>query len=221
MVSMRTSRFSAVRLVLSALVLVGVAAAAQASPLTLNFSGILTSASDPSYPVDSTFSGFFTWDTNKTPLPGSDANFGEYELEAYQLIFNGEDKTVYGLSRLIVVNDADPGTGSSVDALIFLAGLEDRGPVTGEVLFVGLLSGPTDTWNSTALPTSYSFLSSLTTALSIISLEVPGQGDDNDIVLAHGRFAANQAPEPTTLTLTALGLAGVIARAMRGRQRRS
>ena len=122
---------------------------------------------------------------------------------------------------MFVVNDADFfGTGTNVDALVFLATIE-KNAIIGDKLFIGALSGPTNTWNTLSLPTDYSFLSQLTTRVSALSLEVPFGGDENDILLGTGSFAVTPAPvpEPATLTLTALGLAGAIARARRGRQR--
>ena len=74
------------------------------------------------------------------------------------------------------------------------------------------------------LPTDYGFLSLLTTRFSGLSLEVPGGedgGDANDILLGSGSFDVTAVPEPATLTLSALGLAGLVARARRGRQRRN
>lgn len=75
------------------------------------------------------------------------------------------------------------------------------------------------TWDTLSLPTDYRFLSVLPTSISVVSLEVPGGGDENDIALGWGSFAVMPVPEPASLTPIAFGLAGVIARARRGRQR--
>jgi hypothetical protein len=168
--------------------------------------------------ADNPFSGFFTWDPTATPFE-TDPDAAIYAVEAYELIFNGIDKTAPGGGAVFVVNDTDAFGVSTVDGLGFGAGLESD-PIAGDTLLLGFLLGPSSTWNTLSLPADYSFLSSLTTRLSLVSLEVPGEGDANDIRLGEGSFAVTQAPEPATLTLTALGLAGVVVRARRRRQPR-
>lgn len=114
------------------------------------------------------------------------------------------------------------GTGTPVDAFLFLAFLEST--AGGDKLLIQALSGPISAWDTVALPTDYSFLSLLPTHFSVVSLEVPGEGDENDQVLGTGSFTMSvpttPVPEPASLTLTALGLAGAVARARRRRARR-
>jgi hypothetical protein len=219
MASTRTGMLTAIRiLLLSASFLVGVAAAAQASLLTLNFSGSVDLSTSGGATVNP-FSGFFTWDTTKTPVQ-SGANYAIYQVEAYQLTFNGVVLDSSLGAGLFVFNDANAfGTGN-VDALMFGSPIE-KNAITGDKLLLGALSGPTGTWNTLSLPQDYNFLSQLTTRFSALSLEVPGGGDENDVSLGTGSFAVTLVPEPATLTLTALGLAGAVARARRHRQRRN
>lgn len=207
--------------ILAVSVLIGAAATAQASTLTLFFSGSVD-LSGTGGPANSPYSGFFTWDPAKTPFE-TDPNSKLYFVESYQLILNGVDRTLGpGNAGLVVGNDGDLNGGpGNNDALLFLAGLDDNvtiNGVTGDTLFVLGFLGDTSFWNTLSLPTDYSFLS-MPTRFSIVSLEVTGEGDDV-MVGEGGPFAATPVPEPASLTLTALGLAGVVTRARRGRQRR-
>jgi hypothetical protein len=199
-------------------VLVGVAATAQADPLTLHFSGSVDLSGSGGAAVNP-FSGFFTWDPARTPSE-TDPGVAIYEVEAYQLIFNGVDRTL-GAGLFVFDNVNAFGTGN-VDALMFGSVVQEDvtvNGVTGDMFLIGALSGPANAWDNTSLPTDHGFLSVLTTSFSGVSLEVPFGGDENDVLLGTGSFAVNAVPEPASLTLTALGLAGVIARARRGRQR--
>jgi PEP-CTERM motif-containing protein len=205
-------------LILAAVMLVGAAARAQAVPLTLLFSGSLDLSASGGAAVNP-FSGFFTWETTATPFASEPPNLAIYPLVAYQLILNGNSVDTTLGAGLFVFNDADAfGTGN-VDALLLFVTIEHNA-VIGDTALIGALSGPTNAWNTTSLPTDYSFLSLLPTRFSAMSLEVPFGGDENDIVLGTGSFAVTAVPEPASLTLTALGLAGVVARARRARQRR-
>jgi hypothetical protein len=219
MAATRTGVFTAIRFfLLSVSVLVGATTAAQAAPLTLHFAGSLD-LSGSGGAADNPFSGFVTWDPAKTPFETDPPDLAMYEAEAYQLILNGVTVDTALGGGLFVVNDADFfGTGD-VDALLFLATIA-KDAVVGDTLFVGALSGPASTWDTLSLPADYSFLSQLTTRASALSLEVPFEGDENDILLGTGDFEVTRVPEPATLALSAIGLAGVVARVRRGRQRR-
>jgi hypothetical protein len=205
-----------------AILLFGAAATAEAAPLTLSFSGNVD-LSGSGGAADNPFSGFFTWDTTRDPLETDDPVLRIYQVEAYQLNFNGV-VTAGNDAGVFVFNNINAfGTGL-VDGLMFGSVFEENvtvNGITGDKFFIGALSGPADTWDTPSLPTDYSFLSDLTTRFSAVSLEVPGGedgGDANDVRLGSGSFAVT-VPEPATLSLTVLGLAGVVARARRGRQR--
>jgi hypothetical protein len=207
-------------LLLGVSVLVGAAASAEANPLTLHFSGSVD-LSGSGGAADTPFSGFFTWETTKTPFDTEPPNAAFYALEAYQLILDGVDKTIgAGGAALTVGNDVDLlATAATADVLVLFAAIEQNA-VTGDTLLIGILSGPSTVWNTLSLPTDYSFLSLLPDRFSLVSLEVPGGGDENDVLLGTGSFAVTAVPEPAGLTLTALALAGGVARARRGHQRR-
>jgi len=217
----RRGTFTAIRLLLlSVSVLVGVAAAAQAAPLTLHFAGSMD-MSQSGGAADTPFSGFFTWDPAKAPAVSDPPSLAIYEPEAYQLIFDGVEVDQSLGAGLFVFNDENAFGSGDVDALMFFAVIKEDA-IAGNTAFIGALSGPTDTWDTLDLPSDYSFLSKLTTTFSGVSLEVPGGedgGDANDIRLGGGSFEVTAVPEPATLTLSALGLVGAVVRARR-RQRR-
>ena len=205
-----------IRIFLLGIAILVATASAQASSLTLNVSGNVDLTASGGAAVNP-FSGFFTWDPAALPFE-TEPNAQIYFLEAYQFILNGVDKTGLG-GAVFVADDADPfATGSNVDALGFFVVLA-QDAVIGDTLFIGALSGPTDTWNTTSLPTDYSFLPLLPTRFSAMSLEVPFEGDANDILLGTGSMAVSSVPEPASMTVTALGLATIIACARRSRQR--
>ena len=215
MAAIRTGAFTAIRFVLLAVaVLVGAASTAQAAPLTLNFSGSLDLSG-----TDTPFSGSFTWDPAAAPGDIDPPNFAEYDVEAYQLFFDGVEIDTSLGAGMFVVNNADFfGTGN-IDAFVFGATVE-KDAVNGDKLLVLILSGPAGVLSGLSLPGDYSFLSLLPDRFAGLSLEVPNGGDENDILLGSGSFEASRVPEPATLMLSAVGLAGVVARARRGRQRR-
>jgi PEP-CTERM motif len=202
--------------ILALSVLVGAATTAQASTLTVFFSGNID-LTLMGGPANSSYSGFFTWDPAKLPTQ-PDPITPLYPVESYQLLVNGVDKTIGpgGTGAgMAVNNDGDlEGNPGPYDALAFLAGLD---PVGDAVFVLAFLTDDLNFWDTIALPTDYNFLS-MPMRFSIVSLEA---GDDQQVGEG-GSFVATPAavPEPATLTLTALGLAGLVTRARRSRQRR-
>ena len=218
----RTKPFTAIRhLFLSFVLLVGVAANVQAATLTVFFSGTID-LSGMGAPANSTYSGSITWDPAKVPFESHPPNDALYFAESSQLILNGVNKPKG--AGLFVGNNSDLNGGpGSNDVLGFFLPLDSNvtiNGVTGDTLLVLGFLGNQNAWNTTSLPSDFSFLSLLPTRFSIVSLEVTGEGEDV-VVGEGGSFVATPAPvpEPATLTLTALGLAGVVTRARRNRQR--
>jgi len=212
-------------LVLGVLVLAGTATSANAALLTLNFFGSLDLTSPVgSLPAgDNPFSGFFTWDTAATPNSGSGNSAGFYNLVDYQIVLNGVEPDPALGAGLILLNDAVlPNSSQPQDVVAFFAPFFSNLTVngaTGDAAFVGGIVLPTTFWSTTpSLPQDYSFLSLSTSTFSAMSLEVDFGGDENDVSLGSGSFEVRPVPEPASLTLTALGIAGVIARGRRGRQ---
>jgi len=221
----RTEVFTAVRhLFLSFFILVGVAASAHADSLTVSFSGIID-LTGTGGPANSPFSGFFTWNPAASPDQIHPPDNAAYLIQSYQLILNGVDRTLGpGNAGLEVFNDSDlnddPG---DFDGILFLAALDQNvtiGGVTGHTILILAFVGDKTVWDTLALPSDYAFLT-LPNRFSLVSLEHGGPGDQP--VVGQGEaFTATPAavPEPATFTLSALGLAGAVARARRVRQRR-
>lgn len=204
---------TAIRRVLLGALFVGVAVAAQASTLTLNFSGSVDLTLSGGT-ADNPFSGFFTWDPAKTPFESYPPDVSIYEPEAYEVIFNGVPVDPSFGAGVFVFNDADAFGVGDVDALMFFAIL-DSDPILGDTALLLAFAGDTGIWDTLSLPSDYSFLSQMW-ARSGMSLEVPDGGDENDISLGRGSLEVT-VPEPATLALTALGLVGLAARARRRR----
>ena len=195
-----------------------------AASITLNFAGTADASASGGL-ANKTYRGFFTWDSTSAPLDVDGTSVALYNATAYQLIFNGVDITrpiASNSSGIFVLNNAEAlEPGVLVDGLLLGAVIDDSTPNTR--LFIGALTGPTSTWNTLALPGDLNFLSSLTTRRAGFSDEVPGQGDANDILLGLGTLtitgqSITPIPEPATLTLTALGIGGLIARVRRSRR---
>lgn len=192
--------------------------AASAAPVTIEYSGT-ADLSAVGLSADSTFSGFYTWESTAAPF---DVDSGQaiYDVVAYSLIVNGVDMTGHG-SQIIVVDDADVlETGTPVDGILLLAGVPVLGPGGTNILFIGGLAGPTSMFTSTALPANLDFLSQLETVLSLWVEEEDTPGESDAIVLGTGTLAVSaptQVPEPTMWAMTVLGVAGVLARRRRSR----
>lgn len=208
-------------LVIVALSLAAGARSAYAVPVTLNFSGT-ADLTDQGLGL-STFSGFFTWESEAAPFEeGEDAGEVVYDVIAYQMIFNGVDYTLpiigNGTGNGVAVGDNADSLGDGVlrDGLVFFAALPIFPGFENNLIFAGLLLGPTTMFDSNALPENLDFLSQVNNPFSIWIEEGSGEGDDE--ILTAGTFVATRpttVPEPSTLALVMLGAAGAIARARR------
>jgi hypothetical protein len=86
------------------------------------------------------------------------------------------------------------------------------------MIVVGVLSGPITMFSSTVLPGNLDFLSAVTSSQSLWFAE---SGGDFTRLLATGTLVVSPrqaVPEPGTLGLAAIGLAGALARGRRGRR---
>ena len=203
--------------ILAVSVLIGASSTAQASTLTVFFSGNidLTEWAAQGLARIAAFT-----DLAKTPFQPHPPTDNSYLVESYQLILNGVDRTLPpGSAGLVVGNDSDLNDDAyDFDALLFLAGLDNNvtiGGVTGHMIFVLGFLGDKSVWN-TLSSQHYSFLSLPPTRISL-SPEVTGPGED--VMVGEGRtVATSPVPEPATDADRAW--AGGCHRRRRGRQRR-
>jgi PEP-CTERM motif len=187
-------------------VTVGLASPAQASLITLNFSGT-ADLSQFGASAASTFQGSVTWDSNKVPvIPG--VTLASYFVEAFSISINSVDYTSSVLVPSIEMMDSAFGdywrVASSFSPFL------DLGPDPDDLyLFGGFLRGPTSMFSSTALPADLNFLSAVTTANSLfVSLVTPAGGSGTFVVVA----PTTAVPEPSAVLLVASGLLGLVAR---------
>jgi hypothetical protein len=145
-------------------------------------------------------------------------------LVSYKLFFDGSDVTQpilgHGVgSGISVFNDSTSAAPAFPVADIFSfyaefpVGFALPGP-SHELLFVGEAIGPTSMFNSTALPPNLNFLG--TAGIVELSGWLDDMGGNNQTLLKVGTLTPS-VPEPATLTLTALGLAGALVRRRRSR----
>jgi hypothetical protein len=209
------------------------AAPARADLITIAFEGEidLTPVGGENY----AYNGFFTWNTAE-PVENSEDGIFTYVLHDFQLTFGGVDLGLPPSPQTIgnglsVINDLDPfGTGE-VDALGFYGFVGRPYDPTGDLHLVAVFPGPTSMFTSSALPTNLDFLSDVTDpyvfmffepdelALLSSSLNIETVSlEDIRGTLEITETRIVPVPEPTTLTLAAFGLAGVLMRARRSRK---
>ena len=209
-------------------------APAYAAPITFEFSGTVDLSSEGG-PALNTFSGSLTWDSdNVTPTEEDPGVYAQYDPLSYTLIFNGVDYTAPVIgdgtgSGVVVADDTNPLTEAIEDVFAFF--FEFRPPfqiggVDGDLALIGVLTGPTTMFSSTALPGNLDFLGELAATYSLWQYD-PDTGETEPILLdLEGTLVVSDpngpgdpsAPEPAALALTAFGLAGAFARARRARR---
>jgi hypothetical protein len=153
---------------------------------------------------------------------------------SYGLIFNSVDVSAPVIgngigSGLTIANDQEfIEPGIPLDGLGFQLQFPSPFPFPGgpgDLILVGLLSGPTSMFDSTALPASLDFLGQLLASVTIWA-GAPHEGDDCPCPLdVQGalQFTSDTpaVPEPSTISLVALSLVGALARARYVRRSRT
>jgi len=221
---MRQVRFFVGRVLIASVAgLMLLAVPARADVITLHFQGAvdLTSEGGTTY----TYSGHFTWNTAAAPFE-TEPDVSSYALVDYSLIFDGDDFSFAPSpdgngNGLAVADDSNFGDPLGVrDAFVFWGWVGRPFDSSGDLFLNVWFNGPTDMFNSQALPANTDFLSDATLIFTSFYFE-----PDDDAVppSSYDTFGTVQitgtevVPEPATLALTAFGLAGALARARRAR----
>jgi hypothetical protein len=209
------------------------AAPARADLITIGFEGAIDLTPVGGEVYD--YKGSFTWNTAE-PVENTEDGVFTYALYDFQLTFGGVDVTQPPSPQTIgnglsVINDLDPfGTGE-VDALGFYAHVGRPYDPTGDLHLVAVFAGPTTMFSSSALPSDLGFLSKVNDQYVFMFFE------PDDLALRSSSFNLDAVsledirgtleitdtqivpvPEPSMLTLTALGVAGALARVRRSRK---
>lgn len=214
------------KLHVEAVALLSIAVPALANPVTLDFSGTVD-LSGVGGLASNTFSGSVTWDPTAAPTStGSLLGSGTYA----QYTPVSDSLTVDSVN---VISAVFPPAFLQVDILPYddeldiafsfpglsLLDFSSMGPPYTDIRDLYLnLAGPPGMFSSTALPGSLDFLGSVSFSESrwFTSYE-----EAPDVITTGSLAATAPVPEPGTLTLTALGLLGILAAYRRSHRRSS
>ena len=203
----------------------GVAAAAEASSITLNFTGVVTSVAPGlagSFAVGDLLAGSYTFESTTSPRPGADVNGAVYDAvtDVSFTIGSYAAATVGPAPNGEIQVENDPVTPGFFDRYALVSRVSDGlvGPPASlqPLVFFGFrLDDTTNAAFSTALtlPTALD-LSDFTSA-TFFALFGIGDTVDGTLTSITVAGAATPVPEPATLGLLALGLGAAARRRLR------
>ena len=181
------------------------AAPAGAGPiLSLTFSGELDLGDGHLNP----FSGMVSWDTSQANIGRS--AFHDYSIGVDRFTWNAGDVPVVDPYALLRVSDGGLWLGFN-----FLPAINIAGTSGLIVRFNGSVTTTAGTFSSLAVPDDLDFLASVTRTFSAFDVKGPSGTGFNGLGTLNLNAPA-PVPEPASVTLMALGIAGVLA----GRRRR-